>query len=89
LVLEYLEDNGVPIYSKAVDSDLSIVIGGKFENPIALKGKRVLFYDKGEWGGAWPLFGFIATAYYDEVIDLSNLSSSEKAGRIREYIEAN
>ena len=70
--------------------DISIVLSGKAENPLAIKGKRVLFMTRGEWnpkGYGWNLFESILKHYYDEIVDITYCSLTEAVEKIKDYIE--
>jgi len=67
-----LEEMGIETHSRETDSDVAIVLGGLYEGPLVHKGRRVLYYMKSDWGSnSWPLYEFILSEYYDEMIDES------------------
>lgn len=71
----------IEIDTKPVEADVSIVIGGGFLNPLALSGKKVLFYDRKTFND-FALFERIMYNYYDEMHDLTGLSPKEKVKAI-------
>ena len=85
-VVERLAGTGFVVHSREEDADISIALCGKFENPLALKGKRVLFYDEKAWQNTWPMYEFIMDAYYDEMINITGMSDDKKVSEIINYI---
>ena len=83
---------GVPVLVHPVESDVSVVISGHYENPCMLWGKKVLAFDATEWFTKMPvpkgfqMFQPILEHYYDEFINLSNLDIEEKADAIVKYV---
>jgi hypothetical protein len=59
-----------------VDCDISVVLGGTLENPLPLRGKKVLAFKKDEWRMVkWDMvFGDILEEYYDHLIDTTGLN---------------
>ena len=59
-----------------VDCDISVVLSGRLENPLALKGKKVLAIKKDEWRMVrWDgVFDRILEEYYDHIIDTTGLN---------------
>lgn len=80
-----LENKGHKVYDKAVDGERFIVLGGKSENPLCLKGHRTLIFHTAQWGNKWRGFFFdILKHYYDKVVDVSNCKSAGEAVAIIE-----
>jgi len=73
-------------------AEVNIVLSGQFENPRGCKGKRVLVFDKNEWqprGKGWDtLYGDIIKHYYDDMVDVTEMSFNETAQAIIDYIHA-
>jgi hypothetical protein len=59
-----------------VDCDISVVLGGRLENPLVLKGKKVLAFKKDEWRmlGWDTVYADILREYYDHFIDTTGLN---------------
>lgn len=79
-LIQGLINNGIRVYSEPTPANVSIVIDGKNENPLAFNGKRVLAY----WADVWKdkdyfneLYKPILEEYYDDMIDLTNLTFEE------------
>jgi hypothetical protein len=90
---EQLENRKHIIHRKPREADVSIVLSGLYENPVLVKGKRVLAFKAQEWiaGVApphgWRLYEPVLKEYYDDFIDLAGLDSKKSAKRIIEYID--
>lgn len=93
--VNYLIQNGVPVNSDSVESDTFIVLGGQFENPLCLNGKRILLYKKQEWypsimSQGWDvMYSNLLKHYYDEMIDCSDDSPKDILEKVRCLITAN
>ena len=92
-VAQFIRDKGYPVDTDKSEADVSIVLSGRFENPLIFKGKKVMAYDAMEWLRNVPLpWGFnaykeILEEYYDDFIDLTNLNVEERVEKIIEYIK--
>lgn len=75
------------VYGTPQEADVSIVLGGKRANPMAVKGKRILAYNKKEWIGWAYIYRPILEEYYDEFLDLSGLTAGQTVDKITEYVE--
>lgn len=91
-VAGFIRDAGYTVDKDKSDADVSIVLSGRFENPLIFKGKKVMAYDAMEWLRNVPIpWGFesykvILDEYYDDFIDLTNLNVQERADKVIEYI---
>ena len=90
-VINILKDNGIDILTESEQTDVSIVLSGAWENAGILQGKRILFYDIKDWMEKEPdrlepykfeLYRPILEEYYDEFINLSDMSNKGKANEI-------
>ena len=74
------------IHTEPVDCDVSVVLGGRLENPLALKGKKVLAFKKDEWRMVkWDMvFRMILEEYYDDFIDTTGLNPEGTLRRIEQ-----
>ena len=70
---------GMPVCIEPEDAEISIVLDGRYENPLAVTGKKVLVYDKDLWGHRWELFEPVLSEYYDKMVDVTRMSSRQKA----------
>lgn len=77
-VIDGLEKEGISVSFKSVPADVYLVLGGRFENPLALNGKRILFFHKAEWKPnlnhyGWDYwFGRLMKEYYHDFYDCTN-----------------
>ena len=88
-VIGELNDRGLEVFSVIQPADVSIALSGKFEDPLALHGKRVLFMYSMEWNthpgqGEW--FKELLGHYYHEVHDLAGCLPMQAADAIEEYV---
>lgn len=90
-VINILKENGIDILTESEQTDVSIVLSGAWENAGILHGKRILFYDIKDWMEKEPdrlepykfeLYRPILEEYYDEFINLSDMSNKGKANEI-------
>ena len=92
-VIQKLQQKRYPVQKSFPKwADVNLVLSGQFENPRGYNGKRVLFFDKNEWqprGKGWDtLYGDIVKHYYDEIIDVTDMSVSQTAQAVIDYIHA-
>jgi len=91
-VINGLRLDGVKIYNQPQDADVSIVLSGKHENPAMLKGRKVLAFDAGEWikfmnpPNGWIAYAIVLEEYYDDFINLSGMTDSDKIKTVKEMI---
>lgn len=87
-VLDFLEREGIPTGHNPESVDVSIVLGGKTENPLVFCGKRVLAYDAYEWipglppPAGWKFYHRTLVEYYDEFIDLTGMTVQERVDKL-------
>jgi len=93
-IIHGLREKDYKVFNDSVKElcDYSIVLGGRFENPLCLSGKRILAYNEKEWrpypGGWTSFYGPIVKEYYHDFIDLTPCETVEQAvGEIIGYIE--
>ena len=90
-LIEELNSRGYHIHRDAQPADVSIVLSGQFENPLALTGKRVIAFVQNEWKPSpfvWRFMGTVLEHYYHAGIDLSGTKTpAEAADKITSYIE--
>lgn len=90
-IIEGLREQGYKVHGVPEQADVSIVLGGKMENPLCFSGKRVIVFYPPEWvpfpyGG--QLFGQIIQHYYHDHINLGNEDDiGLKTRVILEYIK--
>ncbi len=73
------------VYTTAKPADISVVLSGKFENPLALSGIRILVFIRGEWqpkNSFATIWQKILQEYYDDMIDLTSTDSNEAIEKI-------
>lgn len=73
-IIDSLEENGYDVYPTTEQTDKAIILSGKFENPTVFSCKKVLIYHRKEWIHVWEFFEPIVEEYYDEMIDVTELS---------------
>ena len=92
-IMDHLERRGQKCHEKPQDVDVSIVLSGVFENPVILKGRKVLAFKPQDWlpsippPKGWMLYKNVLQLYYHDFIDLSGLNPRKSAKRIIEYID--
>lgn len=89
-IIELLAQKGVIVHGKPQEADISVVLSGKFENPCILKGKKVWAYTASEW--TMPGFSSyipVVKEYYDETINLTDLTDDQIVDKLMDYYEAN
>ena len=76
---DWFEKQGHTIHTEPIKCDISVVLNGKFVNPLPLYGKKVLLYKADEWGAVkWkPLFQPVLEEYYDLMIDIEGRDIGE------------
>ena len=88
-----ISKKGIPVFRDVVEAEVSLVISGFFENPANLHGKTVLAYDATEWFPEAPVpkgFSLVAPIlmhYYDDALNLSYMTTEEKADAIVRWVE--
>jgi hypothetical protein len=88
-MLDSLRGRGYKICYEAEEADISVVLSGKFENPLALSGKRILVFARGQW---FPQHGFqqiwhrLLAEYYDDMVDVAQTSRKEAIKKIEDCI---
>lgn len=75
-VYDVLTEKNIPLHTKPVECDISVILGGTLVNPIPLKGKKVLAFKEDEWRMVkWKqVYKLILEEYYDYFIDTTHLS---------------
>ncbi len=76
-IIERLEEFDIRVHGESSKADISIVLGGQFENPLALTGKKILFYNKKDFRSGWEIYKFVLTEYYDELIDTTEMGGDQ------------
>lgn len=71
-IYEEIKEFGYNIHTEPVECDCSVVLNGKFVNPLPLYGKKILLYILSDWTThKWKwMFQHILEEYYDEMIDI-------------------
>ena len=66
---------GYSIHTEPIECDVSVVLNGKFVNPLPLHGKKVLLYRMKDWQPMkWiEMFAPILEEYYDDMIDITGM----------------
>lgn len=77
------------ICEEAEPADCSIVLGGKRENPLALSGKKILFYNIEEWESLWDFYEPILIEYYDELVNISGRTFNQVKKTLRNCYDFN
>ena len=89
---EFIKALDVPIHNKPIETDVSIVLQGIYENPLALYGKKVLAFDAKDWfqyipvPHGWDAWHAVLEEYYDEFINLTLGTTEEKMKMLKGYI---
>jgi hypothetical protein len=87
-VLDFLGREGIPTGYTPELVDVSIVLGGKHENPLVFCGKRILAYDANEWlqglppPTGWNFYHRVLVEYYDDCIDLTGMTVQERVDKL-------
>lgn len=91
-VINILKKENITVLNEVEETDVSIVLSGPFENPVILKGKKILLYDCEDWmEGEKKIpprrkFNFfrqyILDEYYDEFVDCTDMTDEEKAKEV-------
>ena len=87
-IMNDLATAGFRVTTRPQKADLSIVLGGRFENPLAFKGYRVLAYNPGHWpppvrNAGFAFFKPLLEEYYDELLEVNSNNAVEV---ITEYV---
>ena len=86
----HLVQNGFKIYEQAEPADCSIVISGRYENPLSLTGKKILIFNENEWASQfWGVFEPIVKEYYDELVDITGRTLDQATQIIRNCYDYN
>jgi hypothetical protein len=72
-----MKNMDIPLYGTPEQCDISVVLGGCLENPLPLRGTKVLAIKRDEWQMVkWEeLYGQILEEYYDHIIDTTGLDA--------------
>ena len=87
-----LKENGFDVRNTKADADVSVVLGGRGINTLALTGKKVLVYGAGEWLRGVPiprgfnLFKPVLEEYYDDFLDVTGMEIHAVVDKIIKYI---
>jgi len=79
---------GKSVYDVVVPAELSVILGGYYENPSAFEDSITLVFYRHDDGHQFSK-GFIPVLekYFDEMVDLTGLSPMESAEKIRSTVE--
>ena len=95
-VIHALQRYGLEVWGdvKADDLDISIILGGKLENPLAVPGRRILVFNQDEWtpkGRGWKHFWHgVLKHYYHDLLDVTGCETpNDAADEIIKYMETN
>jgi len=79
---------GVNVYDVVVPTELAIILGGYFENPSAFEDSLTLVFYRHDDGHQFSK-GFVPVLekYFDEMVDLTDMTPSEAANKIRSVVE--
>lgn len=92
-IIAALKRKGLKVHYKPVKADVYIVLGGRFENPLCMKGKRILVFHKSEWAPSetgWDYwYGHLMQEYYDTLIDCTGASLGDVVKTIQSQYDAN
>jgi hypothetical protein len=81
-VIECLYLSGYKVFNSPRKCDISIVLGGKVENPEVFCGEKILIFHDGEWKVHGPFFKEILSEYYDLIVDVTGLHFRDIAKKI-------
>ena len=78
-IYSWFEKNNVPINLKPEDCDISVALEGKFVNPVALCGKKILLCKPDEWQiFKWVyMYKPILEEYYDKIVDITEIKPEQ------------
>jgi len=81
----WFEEQGHTIHTEPIECDISVVLNGKFVNPLPLYGKKVLLYKADEWNTIkWKaMYEPVLEEYYDQMIDIEGRDLGEIIEKIR------
>ena len=93
-VIHALQRHGLEVWGgvKTDDLDVSIILSGKSENPLAVPGRRVLVFNQDEWppkGRGWKHFWYgVIKHYYHDLLDVTDcVTPNDAADKITNYME--
>lgn len=87
--MNHLRSRGHDCSFSPKDADLSVVLSGKFENPLCVKGKRVLVFNVNDWPPppyGWYIYGPIIKEYYHDTLDVTGTTLNQAMEKIERYI---
>ncbi len=90
-IISGMEFKGIGFaYKEPDECDHAIFLGGKWENPLCVKAKKkTLIYHLGEWGGMFDVWlKDILLEYYDDLIDVSELSVDQTLEVIKKCLNS-
>ena len=76
-VISELMKRGHEVWTYKRKCEKAVVLGGKLENPTIFDGKKVLVFHEKQWVGNWKFFEPILTEYYDEMVNVTEMSLPE------------
>jgi hypothetical protein len=85
---------GIPVNDVSVESDAFVVLSGQMENPLCLRGKRILFFRDDEWFPSVNRAGWehwykpLLKEYYHEMVDCSADTPQQMVDRVRALLDA-
>lgn len=81
-------EKNIPVYTEPKNSEISVALGGRMENPLPLKGKRVLAYKEDEWHMLpWSVYKMVLEEYYDDFINTTGLTPGDTVYHIQKKCE--
>jgi hypothetical protein len=83
-IYKWVADQGCALNTEPVECDISIVLSGKFVNPLPLHGKKILLYSN-DWSPLkWEaMFEIVLEEYYDEMINVEGKDIGKVIEKIR------
>jgi len=69
------------------DCEIAVVLGGRYENPCCLAGKKLLVWHDRDWGDYNEVFKPLVEEYYNKIIDVTHDSLDQAIEKIEVEID--
>jgi hypothetical protein len=85
-----LVENGIAVLDHVSDADTHVVLGGRYTNPLILKGRKVLLWKSEDWLTKdifKMIYEPVIKEYYDALFCVDGMSPQAVVTKVRSYCD--